>query len=840
MNGTLSDYWKHGAIVAAAIIGFLFAVTTTLAATVNKVGDTATGITGLTVGSQTYDVDFERTEASTLYPLDQFDFDTARNAALAAEAVVAALNDEGGVLSVGECTEDPCEIRATEFFIPYAATTETFDPYGPIGPDPIDIPSLEMERGVTGDPNRPGVWASDPSEGFARTERSYAKFTLTGEGGSGNLPPTAEAGGPYNGLTGNPVSFDGSDSSDFEGSIDTYTWNFGDGNSGSGVTTTHTYATADRYNVTLTVTDSKGTPDSDTTLADIGEITRRPHAEAGGPYSGSAGSTIRFDGSESYDPDGKIATWDWEFGDGNVSSGPTPNHVYDGAGLYQVTLTVTDDSGETDMDFSQATIGVGGLPPTADAGGPYFGAAGVAKQFDGSDSSDLDGIIETYTWDFGDNSPTGDGRTPSHIYGAAGSYTVRLTVTDDSGLSNSSATTAIIGDGQPNADDRLVDLATLPDVGGSADRDIAVLNVALVNGDQLSATIHVHDGGTGEEILQTTLTQDWRSIALKRVPGNTEPLLAVLQVESGDMRVQLLNANDGSVHSNIPYFENEDWTPIDILGVRDAGGLGVSGIGVLAENPAGQQAIEVHTVVDGAFVNQVLYFNDVWAPLARSRAAIDLGEFNGNGYSEMSVLATNNAGKHAVETRDLLSGKQISRYFYFGPTNTMIGIADVADVDGNSRPENVVLGSKDASDKTANSIQAKDVKTGVLVAKIGTYGPEWTSLGIRSIGDVDGNGDEEVVVAVLKNDLESQGGISYETRVSVRDIAGNSLTRQMLFLGPAYELQDVEVLGDVSGNSIEEVVVAGLDRTNTGQFLAIRVQVNDALEGTALLVIDLN
>ena len=76
--------------------------------------------------------------------------------------------------------------------------------------------------------------------------------------------------------------------------------------------------------------------------------------------------------------------------------------------------------------------------PVADAGGPYTGTEGIAVDFDGSDSSDADGNIVRYDWDFGDGSVAEDaGAFPSHAYSTAGNYTVTLTVTDNDGLTDS-------------------------------------------------------------------------------------------------------------------------------------------------------------------------------------------------------------------------------------------------------------------------------------------------------------------------------------------------------------------------------------------------------------------
>jgi chitodextrinase len=83
------------------------------------------------------------------------------------------------------------------------------------------------------------------------------------------------------------------------------------------------------------------------------------------------------------------------------------------------------------------------LPPTTDAGGPYSGTMSDVISFDGSGSSDSDGTIVQYDWNFGDGN-TASGINPTHTYSADGSYTVSLTVTDDKGATDSSSTTSLI------------------------------------------------------------------------------------------------------------------------------------------------------------------------------------------------------------------------------------------------------------------------------------------------------------------------------------------------------------------------------------------------------------
>ncbi len=88
--------------------------------------------------------------------------------------------------------------------------------------------------------------------------------------------------------------------------------------------------------------------------------------------------------------------------------------------------------------------------PTASAGGPYTAAAGAEVTFDGTGSSDPDGAVVSYAWDFGDG-VEGTGATPSHTYTAAGSYSVMLTVTDDGGNMATDSTTVTIGGVEPVA-----------------------------------------------------------------------------------------------------------------------------------------------------------------------------------------------------------------------------------------------------------------------------------------------------------------------------------------------------------------------------------------------------
>lgn len=175
-----------------------------------------------------------------------------------------------------------------------------------------------------------------------------------------NIPPVADIGGPYEGEAGESIVFDASASIDEDGEIDFYRWNFGDGTSELlAMSPTHTYENNGIYTVTLTVIDDLGSIDTKTILTSIGVNTNKaPTAHTGGPYTGTAGKPVTFDGTGSNDPDGEIKEYVWSFGDETTGTGETTTHTYNKKGSYLVTLTVTDAYGESHADSSSVTIEV--------------------------------------------------------------------------------------------------------------------------------------------------------------------------------------------------------------------------------------------------------------------------------------------------------------------------------------------------------------------------------------------------------------------------------------------------------------------------------------------------
>ena len=164
-------------------------------------------------------------------------------------------------------------------------------------------------------------------------------------------------------------------------------------------------------------------------------VNHPPTAAAGGPYSGTEGATLGFDGSGSSDPDGDPLGYTWSFGDGSSATGVAPSHTYVSAGSYTVTLTVTDTHGASSSATTTATIA--NLSPVVNAGPNQVVAAGSPVTLNATFTDGTNDGPWSYAVDWADGSPQTTGSStpstpiaPSHVYASGGTYTVRVSVTD--------------------------------------------------------------------------------------------------------------------------------------------------------------------------------------------------------------------------------------------------------------------------------------------------------------------------------------------------------------------------------------------------------------------------
>jgi VCBS repeat-containing protein len=171
----------------------------------------------------------------------------------------------------------------------------------------------------------------------------------------------------------------------------------------------------------------------------INPVNDPPVANAGPDQNADENTTGAFDGRNSSDVDGDTLSYSWDFGDGTTGSGATVNHVYRDSGVYTAKLTVDDGHGGTSSDTAKVTVK--NLAPAAGINGPTTGVRGQTRTFTltANDPSPVDqGASFGYRIDWGDGttgsaSGSGSGVQVSHVYTAAGSYTVQVWATDKDG-----------------------------------------------------------------------------------------------------------------------------------------------------------------------------------------------------------------------------------------------------------------------------------------------------------------------------------------------------------------------------------------------------------------------
>jgi PKD repeat protein len=241
------------------------------------------------------------------------------------------------------------------------------------------------------------------------------------------------------------VSFDGSASTDPDGTIAKYEWDLdGNGtfetNTGTTPTVSHAYSAAGTFETKLRVTDDKGATSVSTKNVTVTLVPPTASFTAT-PNPAETGTSVAFDASGSTDPDGTIAKYEWDLdGNGtfetNTGTTPTTSRSYSASGTVEAKLRVTDDDGQTAT--TGRTVTIQNRPPIPSfTVTPSPANTRQTVTLNGSGSTDPDGTIAKYEWDLDGNGTfetnTGTTATTSKSFTATGTVNLGLRTTDNNG-----------------------------------------------------------------------------------------------------------------------------------------------------------------------------------------------------------------------------------------------------------------------------------------------------------------------------------------------------------------------------------------------------------------------
>ena len=274
----------------------------------------------------------------------------------------------------------------------------------------------------------------------------------------GNIPPIAVAAAvPALVDEGDPVLFDGSGSTDPDGSIVLFQWDFKDGSPiANGVAVLHTFVDNGTFLVELTVTDDDGATATDTVTVSVEneppEVEVEPDEQDGD--EGDPSISITFTDPSSVDTHNVSIVW----GDGSsdriddATSLLSASHNYADDGTFVVNVSVTDDDGGVGGDT--ALMNIANVAPIVVAGPDQIIELGATTNVDSffTDAGTADTHTATIAW--GDGSPQSAGVVSeaggsgtvdgSHVYADNGVFTVTFTVVDDDGGDGSDTLTAVV------------------------------------------------------------------------------------------------------------------------------------------------------------------------------------------------------------------------------------------------------------------------------------------------------------------------------------------------------------------------------------------------------------
>ncbi len=234
------------------------------------------------------------------------------------------------------------------------------------------------------------------------------------------------------------VEFAANQSTDIESEIQSYLWDFGDGNRASGPQVSHTYQNTGTYTVKLTVDDGASLANSVQSSEHVIVVNSYPKASFFAPTVVGPGEQFSVDGTASSDAEGEISRYDWIVNGAQSANGPQATLQLDSPGLHTIGLSVTDNSGfEEAKGFSAQQIRVNESPVARWRTEPVDLVPNTEIKFIADLSFDNDGEIDRYVWRFDDGTEI-RGETIQRFFEEGGQKEFTLTVIDNDGVGNSS------------------------------------------------------------------------------------------------------------------------------------------------------------------------------------------------------------------------------------------------------------------------------------------------------------------------------------------------------------------------------------------------------------------
>ncbi|MEM8565918.1 MAG: PKD domain-containing protein [Bacteroidota bacterium] len=374
-----------------------------------------------------------------------------------------------------------------------------------------DAETYRWDFGIEGDEDI----STDASPSFSYSEAGTYTVTLIVANSTGGsdvqqeditvraaVLPTANF--TFESATGLDINFtDGSENAD------SYLWDFGiegvDTDTSTVASPTFTFPSEGDFDVSLTVTSTDGFTDTETKTITVSRVAVVPMAE----FSFAATDlSVTFTDASS-----NAASYLWDFGvegiDTDISTEASPSFTYPTFGTYEVSLTVTSTTGDTDEETMSVTVS---LPaPVADF---TFVASDLAVTFTNTSTN-----AETYSWDFGDGSSANTEESPMYTYATGGEFTVTLTATTADGQTDTQIMQVEVID--PTANDPVAGFSFVTNL----------LEVTFTD-QSLNAVSHMWDFGDGNNSMMANPVHTYASAGTYTVSLTITNSEAVMDTET--------------------------------------------------------------------------------------------------------------------------------------------------------------------------------------------------------------------------------------------------------------------------------------------------------------------